>query len=68
MADGTLTVKVSPKGAVQVNGLRRFPVTFYADEWRQLFAAQEGIQSFILRNADRLSSKGDSAAADGEVL
>ena len=32
-ARGALSLKVSEKGGVSLYGLRRFPVTFYADEW-----------------------------------
>ena len=38
-----LVVKVSPKGCVQVNGIRRFPVTFYKDEWMQIFGLKDRI-------------------------
>ena len=45
-----LVVKVSPKGCVQVNGIRRFPVTFYKDEWSQIFGLKYRIESFIQEN------------------
>ncbi len=28
-----VTIKVSRKGAIQLDGLRRFPITLYRDEW-----------------------------------
>ena len=52
-----LVVKVSPKGCVQVNGIRRFPVTFYKDEWAQIFCLKDRIESFILENDSALASK-----------
>ena len=52
-----LVVKVSPKGCVQVNGIRRFPVTFYKDEWMQIFGLKDRIESFIQENAAALASK-----------
>ena len=50
-------VKVSPKGCVQVNGIRRFPVTFYKDEWMQIFGLKDRIESFIQENDAALASK-----------
>ena len=52
-----LVVKVSPKGCVQVNGIRRFPVTFYKDEWAQIFGLKDRIESFILENDAALASE-----------
>ena len=52
-----LVVKVSPKGCVQVNGIRRFPVTFYKDEWAQIFGLKDRIESFIQENDAALASK-----------
>ena len=52
-----LVVKVSPKGCVQVNGIRRFPVTFYKDEWMQIFGLKDRIESFIQENDAALASK-----------
>ena len=52
-----LVVKVSQKGCVQVNGIRRFPVTFYKDEWAQIFGLKDRIESFIQENDAALASK-----------
>ena len=52
-----LVVKVSPKGCVQGNGIRRFPVTFYKDEWMQIFGLKDRIESFIQENDAALASK-----------
>ena len=52
-----LVVKVSPKGCVQVNGIRRFPVTFYKDEWMHIFGLKDRIESFIQENDAALASK-----------
>lgn len=38
-----LTAKVSPKGAVSLYGLQRFPVTLYANQWGRLF--KDGVKS-----------------------
>ena len=41
------SIVVSKKGAVQINGMRRYPVVFYADEWEKIFALKEDILEFI---------------------
>lgn len=50
---------VSQKGAVQINGLRRFPVTFYAEEWDVLSELVKSgkIAQFVKENAARLTFK-----------
>jgi small-conductance mechanosensitive channel len=53
----SVTIKVSNKGAVQVNGLRRFPVVFYADEWAKIFDLQERVEQFIDANESQLAKK-----------
>lgn len=53
-----LTWSVSPKGAVQLNGLRRFPTTLYADEWQQVAEVLPEILQFCKDNAARLKTKG----------
>lgn len=50
-------IKVSPKGAVSVYGLGRFPVTLYASQWETLFTKQEDVKSFITTNLAALASK-----------
>lgn len=52
-----IVVKVSPKGCVQVNGIRKFPITFYKDEWATLFSLRERIESFITENEGALANK-----------
>lgn len=56
-AKKSIVVKVSPKGAVQINGIRKFPVTFYKDEWAIILGMKEEIESFIESNQDRLAAK-----------
>lgn len=50
-------LRVSEKGAVSLYGIRRFPITFYADEWRRILGMREEIQAFIEQNHDSLKSK-----------
>lgn len=52
-----VVVKVSPKGAVQLNGIRRFPVTFYKDEWSTIFSMKDQIESFIVDHEGELATK-----------
>ena len=52
-----IVVKVSPKGCVQINGIRRFPVTFYKNEWEQIFGMKDEIELFIKDNDHLLARK-----------
>lgn len=54
---GTLSFKVSEKGAVSVYGMGRFPVTLYKEQWLKLLERADDIQTFIAENDDRLKSK-----------
>ena len=40
-----LSLRVSAKGAVSLYGLRRFPATFYADEWERILSMSDEIRS-----------------------
>ena len=52
-----IVVKVSQKGCVQINGIRRFPITFYKNEWEQIFAMKDEIERFIEENDHLLAKK-----------
>jgi len=54
---GTITLRVSEKGAVSVYGLGRFPVTLYQEQWQKLLANAEEIREFIEANRERLKKK-----------
>jgi hypothetical protein len=54
---GSLTFKVSEKGAVSVYGLGRFPVTLYQEQWDKLLAQIEDLRSFIEANRASLKKK-----------
>jgi hypothetical protein len=54
---GTLTFKVSEKGAVSVYGLGRFPVTLYQEQWEKLLGMTEELRAFIAANRDQLKRK-----------
>ncbi|MBC7742311.1 MAG: hypothetical protein H7061_08940 [Bdellovibrionaceae bacterium] len=54
---GTLSMKVSEKGALSVYGMGRFPVTLYKEQWLKLLGITEEIKKFIGENEDRLKTK-----------
>lgn len=56
---GTISMKVSEKGALSVYGLGRFPVTLYKEQWNRLLAVSEDIKSFIKDNDAQLKTKGE---------
>lgn len=54
---GTLSMKVSEKGALSVYGMGRFPVTLYKEQWLKLLSISEEIKTFIEQNDSRLKTK-----------
>ncbi len=54
---GTLSMKVSEKGALSVYGMGRFPVTLYKEQWLKLMSIAEEIKQFITDNDSRLKTK-----------
>jgi len=56
-ARGTLSMKVSEKGALSVYGMGRFPVTLYKEQWVKLLGISEEIKKFIEENDSRLKVK-----------
>lgn len=54
---GTLSMKVSEKGALSVYGMGRFPVTLYKEQWLKLLGISEDIKKFIQENDSRLKTK-----------
>ncbi|MCB9026484.1 MAG: hypothetical protein H6625_09225 [Bdellovibrionaceae bacterium] len=56
-AKGTLSMKVSEKGALSVYGMGRFPVTLYKEQWLKLLGISDEIQQFIKDNDGRLKTK-----------
>ena len=47
-------LKVSEKGGVSLYGMRRFPITFYREEWDRILGMADEIQAFLRENAARL--------------
>ena len=54
---GTLSMKVSEKGALSVYGMGRFPVTLYKEQWLKLLSITEEIKKFIADNNAQLKTK-----------
>jgi hypothetical protein len=52
-----LRFKVSPKGAVSVYGLGRFPVTLYQEQWKRLLDVGDDLRTFIRDNQPALKAK-----------
>ena len=52
-----LRLKVSEKGGVSLYGVRRFPITFYADEWGTVLDMADEIRAFIRENESSLKRK-----------
>jgi hypothetical protein len=50
-------LKVSEKGGVSIYGIRRFPITFYADEWDILLGMEDEIRTFIRENESGLKRR-----------
>jgi hypothetical protein len=50
-------LQVSQKGAVSLYGIRRFPVTFYADEWDTILGMSDDVRTFISQHGDELKRK-----------
>ncbi len=53
----SLRLQVSQKGAVSLYGIRRFPITFYADEWDTVLDMSEPIREFIASHETELKRK-----------
>ena len=54
---GTLSMKVSEKGALSIYGMGRFPVTLYKEQWLKLLGITEEIRKFISDNDSKLKTK-----------
>lgn len=56
-ARGTLSLKVSEKGALSVYGMGRFPVTLYKEQWLKLLGIADEIKDFISEHDSELKTK-----------
>ena len=57
---GSLSCKVSAKGALSVYGLQRMPVTLYVGQWERLLDFAEQIRAFIGQQNGQLARKRDA--------
>lgn len=59
-AEGTrgLRLQVSAKGGVSLYGIRRFPITFYVEEWRRILDMEGEIRAFLAEHEGELRRKG----------
>jgi hypothetical protein len=53
----SIRLQVSQKGACSLYGIRRFPVTFYTDEWTTILDMEQEIRSFLTEHAGELKQK-----------
>ena len=56
-ARGSMSLKVSEKGALSVYGLGKFPVTLYREQWDRLLGMADHIRQFIQENDAVLKKK-----------
>ena len=50
-------LQVSQKGAVSLYGIRRFPITFYADEWDIILGMADEVRTFSSQHETELKRK-----------
>ena len=50
-------LKVSEKGGASLYGIRRFPVTFYVEEWNRILDMEPEIRAFLKDHEDELATK-----------
>jgi hypothetical protein len=50
-------LKVSEKGGASLYGIRRFPVTFYVEEWNRILDMEPEIRAFLKAHEGELTTK-----------
>ena len=50
-------LKVSEKGGASLYGIRRFPVTFYVEEWNRILDMEPEIRAFLKAHESELTTK-----------
>ncbi len=50
-------LKVAAKGGVSLYGIRRFPITFYLEEWNRILDMSDEIRAFLREHESELSKK-----------
>ena len=54
---GSISLKVSEKGALSLYGMGRFPVTLYKEQWLRILDSAAEIKDFIQENNSNLKAK-----------
>ena len=57
-AKKVLRLQVSVKGGASLYGIRRFPITFYKDEWETVLDMADDIRAFLKEHDGELKQKG----------
>jgi len=57
-AKRSIHLKVSEKGAVSLYGIRRFPITFYLEEWNRILDMGDEIRAFMAEHEAELKKRG----------
>jgi hypothetical protein len=50
-------LKVSEKGGASLYGIRRFPITFYVEEWKRILDMEPEIRAFLKAHENELTTK-----------
>ncbi|MHA7836107.1 MAG: hypothetical protein ACX98W_01455 [bacterium] len=66
-AAGALDLRVSQKGGVSLYGLRRFPITFYKEEWLNILDMADQIRAFIVEHDSELRKRGGKNEASAQI-
>jgi hypothetical protein len=53
----SIQLKVSQKGGVSLYGIRRFPITFYLEEWLQILDMDAEIRAFLSEHQGELKQR-----------
>ena len=61
MASSKYTVEVSPKGCVNLKGLRQMGCAYYRDEWEVMFSLEGRFKAFVAAHPE-LKTKKDAMA------
>jgi len=56
-AKRSITLQVSKKGGVSLYGIRRFPITFYLEEWNRILDMEGEIRAFLKEHEGELTKK-----------
>ncbi len=53
----SVRLQVSAKGGASLYGIRRFPITFYVDEWERILDMADEIRAFLRENEASLKKR-----------